>query len=135
MAAVALGTSVTPGANAVLEIALCGEAITAGNWVYRDASDGNLLKKLVNTSLAAAQAYGVAMGGAPDNGAVVVQKSGTINGTATLVVGEHYFASATAGSQEPSADVGSGDFATHLGQAPTATSFEIDIQHAVVARA
>jgi hypothetical protein len=135
MAPVALGANITPGADAVLEVGSAGEAITIGNAVYRDATDSNKLKKAVNTSLAAAQIYGIAMGTAPDDGAVLVQKGGTINGTATLLAGGRYFASSTAGSVEPSADVGSGDFATHVGQAPTTTSLKLAIDHAVVAHA
>lgn len=135
MAAVALGSSVRPGADARLESATCGEAITIGNVVYRDASDSNKLKKAVNTSLAASQVYGVAMGTAPDDGQVLVQVGGTIEGTATLTAGAPYFASSTAGSVEPIADVGSGDYATFMGQAASTTSLKLAIAHTPVVHA
>lgn len=135
MAPVALGASVRPGADAVLERATCGEAITIGNVVYRDATDSNKLKKAINTSLAAAQVYGVAMGTAPDDGEVLVQTKGTIEGTATLTSGAPYFASATAGSVEPVADIAAGDFATFMGHAASATSLKLGIVHTPVVHA
>lgn len=136
MAPVALGTSITPGANAVFDSGhIAGEALTNGNLVYRDPADSNKLKKADQTSATKAQVFGVVIGTVASGSQVLVQTKGTVTGTATLVQGEHYGISGTAGSIEPAADEGTGDFWTYVGYAPTTTSLELAIHHAAVARA
>ena len=134
MAVVNLGTGVLASGNASVKDEIAGVAILAGQAVYRDAADGRV--KLASTSAAANAAIGIALNSAPTAGQPVrVAWDGTLTGTATLIVGEAYFVSDTAGSLGQMSDVGTGDFVTFVGIAATATSLKLrpfvsGVQHA-----
>jgi hypothetical protein len=122
-------TSVVAGANASTETGMAGEAITAGKLVYRAAATQKLM--LSDTNAAAAEAHkplGVALNGASLNQPVMVQKHGDITIGATLVVGDSYYASDTAGGICPRADVAAGEEVVLIGLAKSTTVLAIDIQ-------
>lgn len=127
MAIVNLGTGVKPSTDASRSNEIAGAVILAGQVVYRDATDGSV--KLASTASAnASKALGVALNSAPTVGQpVVVQWSGVVSGTATLIVGEPYFVSDTAGSVGQATDVGLNDFVTFVGIALTATTLRLGI--------
>lgn len=99
-----------------------GETITAGQSVYRDASDSNKIKKAdANASSATATVYGIALNGASNTQPIKVATSGTIIIGATTVKGELYVCSATAGGIAPEADLASGHYVSFLGIATDTT--------------
>jgi hypothetical protein len=127
MASVNLGTGVLPGSDASLKDEVSGEAILAGQVVYREVTT----KKVKLASAASAEkadTVGVAMSSAPTAGQIIkVQWDGEVTGTATLVVGEPYFVSDTAGSVMPAADISAGEYVTLVGIARTATKLALGI--------
>lgn len=135
MAAVNLGTGVKPSSDTQTKIETAGEAVAIGQVVYREISSKKV--KLANTSSSEkAAAIGVALTTATAaDQPVIVAWSGTITGTATVVVGEPYFVSDTSGSVYPAADIGSADYLTFVGFGITATSFKLGILHSGVAHA
>lgn len=127
MAAVNLGTGVLPGADASIKYEVVGEAILAGQVVYREVATKKV-KLASSASGEKADVVGVALASAPTAGqSIPVQWSGEITGTATLVVGEPYFACETAGSVQPAADIGAGEYLTFVGFARTATKIALGI--------
>lgn len=110
--------SVVKGANAVTESGTAGATITAGQVVYRDASDLKCKLADCNSATAAVRSpRGIALNGASDGQPLVIQRSGEITIGATLTVGSTYYLSATAGGIAPLADLGSGDYPTVIGVA------------------
>lgn len=75
-----VAASVAVYANSVIEEAVSGEALTAGDVVYRDSSDSNRAKKAQCDGTAAqAAAYGVVLSTAPGAGQkVLVMTTGEI---------------------------------------------------------
>lgn len=135
MAAIALGTAIVAGSDVETRDYLAGVAIVAGAVVYADSADNNRLKLGATTSLTTSAVVGVALNGAGVNQPVKVCSKGTLTGTATLVVGEPYFVSATAGSVQPSADIGAGQFSAFAGFARGTTTFYVNVVAAKIAHA
>lgn len=137
MVALNLGTGVTPGADAQLDPnGIAGEAILAGHLVYEDPADNGRLHLASDADVNHANVKGVAIGSAPTvNQRVTVQYGGTVENTATMVVGESYFAADTPGLAAPAADVGAADVVTFLGVAVKATSLKLGIFRSGVAHA
>jgi hypothetical protein len=125
MASVALGTAVVAGSDADKVSEVAAMALSAGDVVYLDKFDGGRVKKASTASAQTSQILGVALNSAGVNQPVSICWRGTITGTATLVVGEAYFVSDTAGQVYPAADLGANDFGAFLGFAVTATSLKI----------
>lgn len=101
-----------------IEHGVAGEAITAGQTVYKKASDGKMYKADANASSATAECKGIATCDANAAGvAVSWQKSGTltIGAAASITAGATYFVSATAGGICPEADLTTGHYVTYLG--------------------
>ena len=134
MAIVNLGTAVLPSGDVSVKDEIAGAVILAGQAVYRDSADQRV--KLASTSAAANAAIGIALNSAPTVGQPVrVAWEGTLTGTATIVVGDAYFVSDTAGSVGQMSDIGTADFVTFVGIAATATSIKVrpfvsGVQHA-----
>jgi hypothetical protein len=135
MAAVNLGTGVLPGSDASLKDEVSGEAILAGQIVYREVTTKKI--KLASTASAEkADVTGVAMSSAPTAGQIIkVQWDGEVTGTATLVVGEPYFACETAGNVQPAADIGANEFMCFVGFASAANKLKLGIFAGSVAHA
>lgn len=110
-----------------------GETITAGELVYKDTSDSNKYKKAIVTTAATATLAGIALNGASDGQPLTVQTSGNVNPGATVIVGEIYIVSNTAGGIAPEADGVTGDFITTLGVGTTSSNIKIGILQSGVA--
>jgi len=113
-----------------------GETITAGQAIYKDAGDDNKAKLTdADASDAASVCDGIATHAALDEQPLVIQTQGVINVGATLVVGEVYMASGTAGKIAPHGDFTTGDRATIIGIAETAANLRLHIRSSQTTRA
>jgi hypothetical protein len=110
-------SQVKAGAGAVEGTGVAGEAITAGQSVYEDATDGRIKLADANLSLAAAKSKGVSLHAALDGQPIRYQKGGKLvaGAGAAPAKGTIYVVSGTAGGIAPSADLASGWHATVLG--------------------
>ena len=124
--------SVIAGSTATKETGTAGASITAGQVVYKDASDSGKFKLADNDSATAAArtVYGIALHAASSGQPLTVLKSGPITIGATTAVGTVYMLSSTAGGIAPVADAGSGDYVTVLGVGTSTTVIEVNIQAA-----
>jgi hypothetical protein len=114
--------SVAPSSDAVLTAGTAGEALTAGQAVYKKASDGKWYKADCNSATAEVRAAsGIAATGSATGQPVVVQTGGSITIGATLTAGVVYYLSGTAGGIRPVADNTTGDYPQAVGIA-TSTS-------------
>jgi hypothetical protein len=120
-------TAVRPTETTQLRIVRYGATIAAGQPIV--ASSGKYVLADANASAALAAAEGIAMTPGVDNGFGVMAFGGPIIlvGT-TMVVGETYLVSPTAGGIMPNADRATGDFVTRLGTAASATQLNLSIQ-------
>lgn len=111
-----------------------GEAIAAGKAVYLDPTTRKWMLADSNSAVAAARVpQGIAANSASLNQAVNVFTSGPVVIGATLVPGTAYYLSDTPGGICPVADVGTGEYATIIGMAQSATVLNIDISSSGVA--
>ncbi len=122
--------NVVAGSDAVINRSgQAGEAITQGQPVYLDPTTKKYLKADCNSATAVArQATGIALNAASLNQPLAVQKSGSITIGGTLVAGNPYYLSSTAGGIKPAADIATGDYICLLGLAASTTVLNIDIQ-------
>jgi hypothetical protein len=120
-------TAVRPTETTQLRIVRYGATIAVGQPIVR--SGGKHVLADANASAALAAAEGIAMTPGIDNGFGVMAFGGPIIlvGT-TMVVGETYLVSPTAGGIMPNADRATGDFVTRLGTASSATQLNLSIQ-------
>jgi hypothetical protein len=120
-------TAVRPTETTQLRIVRYGATIAAGQPIV--ASSGKYVLADANASAALAAAEGIAMTPGIDNGFGVMAFGGPIIlvGT-TMVVGETYLVSPTAGGIMPNADRATGDFVTRLGTASSATQLNLSTQ-------
>lgn len=118
--------SVLPGADAQLLTGVAGEALTAGQPVYRKAADSRWYKADCNSATAEARvASAFAMTGSAPGQPVVVQKAGGLTLGATLTAGVAYYLSGTAGGVRPVADNVTGDYPEVLGIASSTTVLKL----------
>lgn len=103
--------SVLASATALTGAGIAGATITAGQPIYKDTADSNKLKLAdANASAATAVVEGIALNGAATGQPVsFVYQDDVFTPGGTLVVGETYVVSATAGSLCPIADLTTGD--------------------------
>ena len=111
-----------------------GEAITAGQPLYRKSSDSKYYKANAVTGSSEAEAIGIALTGASADGYVMMVQSGGMIIGATLTAAEVYIVSDTAGNIRPIGDLGSSEFLTILGYASSTTVLEVDINATGVAK-
>ena len=133
MAAVSItAANVVKSTGAITEDGTAGEVITAGQAVYKKASDG---KFYLADTLAASVAgnseidnfYGIALNGAPAAAQpLTVQKSGIITIGGTVAVGAMYYVGIAAGAISPVADIESPNYVTVIGLALTAGTININ---------
>jgi hypothetical protein len=122
-------TSVVAGENASRDSGVAGEAITAGQAIYRSSTTRKWMKADSNSATAEARkATGIALNGAALDQPLQVQKSGDITIGATLTAGTAYYLSDTPGGICPLADVGAGEYVCLLGLAKSTSVLTIDIQ-------
>ena len=130
MAALSITASqVQPGSTAARQSGTAGETITAGQPVYKKASDGKLYKADNATSAATADVKGIALHGASDGQPLDYQPSGdvTLGAGASMTVGEIYVVGTTAGDIEPEGDLVSTEYVTVLGVATSASVLSLAI--------
>ena len=132
MADISLTASlVVAGSNAIKEAGTAGEAISAGQVVYRASASGKYM--LADNDSATAevrQPRGIALNDAALNQPLTIARSGsdiTIGGT--LTAGTAYYLSAAPGGICPLADIGSGDYVCLLGLAKSTSVLALDIQY------
>jgi hypothetical protein len=119
--------SVLPATDAVLQTGVAGEAVTAGQLVYKKAADGKWYKADCNSATAEVRvASGVVTNGAAAGQPVVVQRSGSITIGATLTAGTVYYLSGTAGGIRPVADNTTGDYPQAVGIATSTTVLKLN---------
>lgn len=119
--------NVAAGTGAVKETGTAGATITAGQAVYKDASDSGKFKLADNDSATAAvrSFYGIALHGASSGQPLTVLKEGPITIGATTAVGVVYCLSSTAGGICPNADIATGDYNTVIGVGTSTTVIQV----------
>lgn len=133
---VAIGASTTK-----TKVVQYGEAVTQGNVLYQSTTDSKYYKADANNTSAEAKAAVIALTPGSTNGYGLVAIPATspgqslVNVGATLTVGETYVVGTTAGAIRPIGDASSGQYATILGQASTASLLDFQIVVAAVAKA
>ncbi|MCU0466591.1 MAG: hypothetical protein MUF38_18745 [Anaerolineae bacterium] len=116
--------NVIPGSDASFITGVAGATITAGQAVYRDATTGRFLLADADAE-ASAKLEGIAVNGASTGQNITIQIGGEITIGGTVVVGQVYVASATAGGIAPYADLLSGDFVSIVGVGISATKIAL----------
>lgn len=107
---------VLPDTLGSIEDGIAGEAIDAGESIYKKSDDGKWYLTDAD-ALATAATPAVAVNSAAAGQKVSAQKSGspTIGAGAAPAVGQLYVASTTAGGIAPYADLASGDYVAIIG--------------------
>jgi hypothetical protein len=109
MATVTVPTTLIPNVAAQLNRQyLAGEAVTAGDAVYRRTSDNAILKTDANAA-ASALFFGIAMNSAASGQPVAVQTSGPVNIGGGVAAQTVLVVSPTAGKLMPAEDLAAGD--------------------------
>jgi len=122
---------VVKGSGAQTEAGTAGETITAGQVVYKKASDSKFYKCDCDATAHTSNGevdniYGIALNGAAASQPLTVQKSGEITMTGTtLVVGTVYVLSETAGSFQDVANLPSTSYVVIVGVGLTVTSMHL----------
>lgn len=129
MVAIAITGPVVPSNLKDIRTGQAAEAISAGETLYRDATNGNKLALADADAEATARAVGIAVNDAGINELVSYATTGntiTQAGT-TFTIGIAYFLGPTAGGIHAEADVLSGDFKTYIGVATTTSALLVHI--------
>ena len=105
-----------------------GAAITAGQAVYVDTANDNVVKlaQADGTALEAT-VKGIALNGASTGQPVLIATSGTLTIGGVAAVGTVYVLSDAAGGICPAADLGVGDYCSIIGVGITAANITISI--------
>jgi hypothetical protein len=115
-----------------------GATITAGQLLYADpaaldsANQPKLKPADADLSADAARLAGIALHGSLNNQPITYQTDGVVNPGATVVVGEIYVASGTAGGIAPKADLASADWVSILGIGTSASQITLGINNSEV---
>lgn len=121
--------SVVAGVNATVERGSFGEAVTAGQVVYKSSTTQKYMKADSNSvTVEARRGLGIALNGGSLDQPAQIQKAGKITLGATLTAGSDYYLSDTPGGICPRADVGTGEYVCFLGLAESTSVLDLDIQ-------
>lgn len=126
--------SVLAGTGAETENGNLGAAVTAGQVLYKKASDG--LWYLADNNSATAevrQASGIALNGGGIGQPVRVLRSGPVTIGATISAGVAYYLSDTPGGICPVADLAGGEYPCLIGIATSTTVLDVRFQYSGVA--
>lgn len=108
--------NVATQSDTVKEYGVAGEALTAGQAVYKKAADGKWYKADCNSATAEVRvAGGVCLTGSASGQPCAVATGGTLGIGATVAVGVVYYLSGTAGGIRPVADNTTGDYVQAIG--------------------
>lgn len=136
MAALTSITAVRPTSNTSLRVVQYGGTISAGQPVYRDATDNKYKLADANASAATADAKGIAVTpGVSDGYGVIAEKGSIVLVGTTMAVGETYYAGPTAGEIIPDADLTTGDRVCRLGTAASTTQLDLAIEYTGITHA
>lgn len=121
-------SGVVKGTGAAITDGTAGGTITAGDAVYFDTSANEWLRAQADGSLpeAGESGIGIALHAASENQPIKVQTAGLITIGGTVVVGQAYVVSATAGGIAPLADLVSTNKVTPLGWGVTAAIISLN---------
>lgn len=120
--------NVLADSSARIEHGTAGAAVTAGQVVYLDAATGTYKLADSNGAAALRSPAGIALHAAGVGQPLAVAEQGPITIGAALTAGVAYYLSDTPGGICPVADVGSGEYATILGIASSASVLKLKIQ-------
>jgi len=119
--------NVKASANSTTNSGIAGEAITAGQPVYSDASDEKKLKLADSNDLDLTNVIGIALNdAAADQPVNYVRKDPSLTIGATVAIGEVYVLSSTAGGVAPVADLSAGQEAVIMGVGISTTQIAVD---------
>lgn len=129
--------NVVKGSNAKTKYGVGGATIAQGKVLYRDATTGKMLLADAGAlaTLPLNADYGIALQGVSDNQPIEFLTEGDITIGATLVVGETYVVSETAGGIAPIGDLLTGDFTCLVGIAKTTAILSVKFHTVGVAKA
>lgn len=128
--------SVVKGTGASTATGIAGEAITAGQPLYIDATDNGELKLAdANDTAAKAAIAGIALHAASTGQPITYQTSGEITIGVTVAVGTLYVVSATAGGIAPIADLVSTNYVSVIGIAKTAAILTLGLNNTGIQKA
>ena len=126
--------NVVSGSDAIKKQGVAGASITAGQPLYIDTANNNVLKLAdANASLLTSTVDGIALHAAATGQPITYQSGGLITIGATVAVGTVYVVSATAGGIAPSADLATGMYTAILGVATTSGILQLRINNSGVA--
>jgi hypothetical protein len=121
-------TSVVGDGSGKRAFGTAGEAITAGQAVYLDATVNKWKLSDSDSVVAGAnKAGGIALNGAALNQPVTVQVEGDVTVNAVLTKGSAYYLSETPGGIQPAADLTSGENVCQLGIAKSTAVLAVRI--------
>lgn len=115
---------------------IAGATITAGQACYLDAADSNKIKLAQSDGTAEEAAVrGIALHASLAGQPIILQISGVIAIGATVVLGNLYCLSDTAGAICPSADVGTSEYMSLIGVANTTAQLTLNFLNSGVEHA
>lgn len=128
--------NVLSSATALTSSGVAGATITAGQTLYIDTANSNVLKLAdANASALTATVAGIALHGASSGQPLkYVYEDSTFTHGATLTVGQTYVQSATAGGIAPVTDLVTGDYPSVLFIAKTSTTAVLRIVRGTAAK-
>ena len=116
------------------DVGIAGASITAGQPLYIDTANSNVLKLAdANLSALGATVAGIALHAAGTGQPIRYQKTGTITIGGTMTAGKIYCLSATAGGIAPSADITTGWYTSIIGVATSTTVLTLQIYNSATA--
>lgn len=121
-----------PDSNYQRKPGVAGETLTAGQGAYLNTSDGKIYKADNNDTAAKATLLGIVLNGASVNQPVEVQTGAGITIGGTVVVGEIYVVSATAGGIAPEGDLVSTNYVSIVGVGITSAKISMGIKNSGV---
>lgn len=126
--------SVAPGTGCVQTNGVAGASITAGQPLYVDTANSNVMKLCdCDASSLAATVAGIALHAASTGQPIAYATDGFLTFNAVLTAGKAYVASATAGGIAPIADLTTNWRTSILGVAHSTTSLRLRIYNSDVA--
>lgn len=126
--------SVVAGTDAQVQSGTFGEAVTAGQAVYKSSTTKKWMRADSNSvTPEARRAIGIALNGGSTDQPATVQTGGDITIGATLTPGTAYYLSDTPGALCPVADIGTGEYVCLIGLAKSASVLGINVEFPNVA--
>ena len=129
-----VAANVKPAASTVTKKGIAGEAISAGQSIFKAADGGIELCENDQAALDAA-CIGVALNDAAVDQPIEFAITGDVNMGAIMTIGETYVVGAAPGGIAPEVDVTAGEFLTVIGVATTTSNLKLGILQSGVAHA